>query len=86
MEAGSAGPVCAEMLVQEVLLRYPATLGVFRRHGYPCPACLASVYENVTQIANMLGVDPAVLLADLNAAAATSPAARLPYGHEPSAN
>jgi hybrid cluster-associated redox disulfide protein len=88
MTPEAAGPVCAEMLVQEVLLRYPPTLSVFRRYGFPCPACMASVYENVSQVAIMLDVDLASLLADLNAAAAApgSTAARLPFGREPSTN
>ncbi len=82
------GPVCAEMLIQEVLSRFPATLAVFRRYGLPCPRCLANGYESVGQLAVMLNVDLAALLVDLNAAAAPAAplAARLPYGREPSAN
>jgi hypothetical protein len=83
-----SGPVCAEMLIQEVLLRYPSTLPVFRRYGLPCPRCLASGYESVAQLAVMLNVELRQLLIDLNrAAAAAAPLqARLPYGREPSTN
>ena len=86
--SGATGPVCAEMLIQEVLLRYPATLPVFRRYGLPCPRCLASGYENLAQLAVMLDVALPDLLRDLNrAVAATAPAAaRLPYGREPNRN
>jgi hypothetical protein len=84
----SDGPVCAEMLIQEVLLRYPSTLLVFRRYGLPCPRCMASGYENLAQLAVMLDVQLPLLLRDLNLAvvAATPAAARLPFGREPSRN
>jgi hypothetical protein len=82
------GPVCAEMLIQEVLLRYPATLRVFRRYGLPCPLCLASGYENIGQLAIMLKVALPEFLTDLNAAAIESApiAARFPYGRTPESN
>ncbi len=87
-ETYRTGPVCADMLVAEVLQRFPPTLRVFRDHGLPCPRCLANGYENVSQIAVMLGVDLDRLLDALNRAAAPEApvAARLPYGREPSAN
>lgn len=83
-----AGPVSAEMLIQEVLLRFPATRAIFRQYELPCSLCLASGYENLLQLSIMLHVELATLLADLNAAAAAeSPlAARLPYGREPGTN
>jgi hybrid cluster-associated redox disulfide protein len=81
------------MLVQDILLRYPPTIAVFRRYGMPCPACMASVYENVSQIAVMLAVDLRELLSALNEAVIASPrlpasqvAVRLPYGAEPGRN
>jgi hypothetical protein len=82
------GPVCAEMLIQEVLLRYPATLRVFRRYGLPCPLCLASGYENIGQLAVMLKVDLPDFLMDLNTAVVESApiAARFPYGRTPESN
>jgi hypothetical protein len=89
MAGGSLlGPICAEMLIQEVLLRYPATLEVFRRYGLPCPRCLASGYENIGQLAVMLKVALPDFLMDLNAAAVESAplAARFPYGRTPEAN
>ena len=83
-----AGPVCPEMLIQEVLLRFPGTWPVFHHYGLPCPRCLASGYENVGQLAVMLHVDLPSLIADLNRAARPdSPvAARVPYGREPGLN
>lgn len=86
--SASPGPVSGEMLIQEVLLRFPATLAVFKRHGLPCPLCMANVYENVQQLSVMLSVDLVELLRDLNVEAACSPqgATRYPYGREPSKN
>ena len=83
-----AGPVCPEMLIQEVLLRFPSTWPVFQHYGLPCPRCLASSYENVGQLAVMLHVDLVSLVADLNRAAgpAAPLAARVPYGREPELN
>ncbi|NBV53769.1 MAG: DUF1858 domain-containing protein [Verrucomicrobia bacterium] len=54
------GPVCPTMLIQDVLLRYPETWKVFVAHQLPCPRCMASTYETISQLASMLGVDLAV--------------------------
>lgn len=87
-ERGADGPVSSEMLIGEVLLRFPSTLPVFKRHGLPCPICLANSYENVAQVAVMLGVDLLTLLVDLNTAAAVQSgvATRWPFGREPERN
>ena len=87
-DAYAPRPVCAEMVIQDVLLRYPATLAVFRRYGLPCPLCLASGYENIGQLAIMLHVELPQLLLDLNEAAAPTAglAARYPYGARPGRN
>ncbi len=58
------------MLAQEVMLRYPATVVVFRRFGLPCPGCLASGYESIAQVSLMLDIPLATLLMVLNHAAA----------------
>ncbi|MEI8220389.1 MAG: DUF1858 domain-containing protein [bacterium] len=82
------GPVCPTMLIQDVLLRYPETWKVFVAHQLPCPRCMASTYESISQLASMLGVDLAVLLADLNASVtAVSPDDGLwPVGSVPGKN
>ena len=82
------GPVCPTMLIQDVLLRYPETWKVFVAHQLPCPRCMASTYESISQLASMLGVDLAVLLADLNASVtAVSPDdGRWPVGSVPGKN
>lgn len=82
------GPVSSDMLIREVMQRYPGTLPVFQRLGLPCPRCLASGYENIQQMSVMLGVDLLAVLQALNEAVLQLYpwVASGTYGREPSPN
>ena len=64
------GPVTDAMLIQDVLLAYPATRAVFAAWQLPCSGCLASGYETVGQLAITIGLDGPAFLAELNRAIA----------------
>lgn len=55
-----------DMLLGEVVGKYPETLEVFMKHGLPCATCGAALYETVEQGAETHGIDLKALLKDLN--------------------
>lgn len=55
-----------EMSIIEIAQKYPETLEVFTKFGLGCIGCAAARYENVEAGARVHGIDPDVLLEELN--------------------
>jgi hybrid cluster-associated redox disulfide protein len=65
--------ITADMIIHDVVAKYPETIRVFQGHGLPCTACEVGSRESITGGAKVhgLAVDP--LVADLNHAANGEP-------------
>jgi hybrid cluster-associated redox disulfide protein len=61
--------VTKDMLLGEVISKYPNTMEVFLNHGLHCAGCGAAFSETVQMGAESHGIDLKVLLKDLNKAA-----------------
>lgn len=59
-----------EMIISEILRRYPETLGVFAQYGLDCYDCQIADYEELERGARVHKVDIEALLKDLNDIAA----------------
>jgi hybrid cluster-associated redox disulfide protein len=68
-----ANQITADMIIHDVVSKYPETVKVFQGHGLPCTACEVGSRESVAGGArtHSLAVEP--LLADLNRAANGEP-------------
>jgi len=55
-----------EMSIIEIAQKYPETLEIFTKFGLGCIGCAAARYENVEAGARVHGIDPEVLLEELN--------------------
>lgn len=62
--------ITKEMMIQEIVARYPETISVFERYGLGCYGCLAAEFENLEDSAKVHSVMLPELLRDLNAARA----------------
>ena len=58
--------ITKDMPVQEILIKYPETISVFRRYGLHCFGCFAASFETLEQGALAHGLDIDKLLKDLN--------------------
>ena len=58
--------VSKDMLLGEVVSKYPGAVDVFMKHGLPCAMCGAAFSETVEQGAEHHGIDLKALLKDLN--------------------
>ncbi len=59
--------ISKDMIIEEVVRKYPKTVPVFMAHGLHCIGCHVANYETVEQGAMGHGMtDVAPLLADLN--------------------
>ncbi len=65
--------ITADMIIHDVVSKYPETVKVFQSHGLPCTACHIGAKESVARGARtqLLQIEP--LLADLNHAANGEP-------------
>jgi hybrid cluster-associated redox disulfide protein len=61
--------ITKEMIIGEVVQKYPQTVEVFLKHGLMCFGCAVARYENVEQGAMAHGIDVERLVKDLNVAA-----------------
>lgn len=57
-----------DMLITEVLKRWPQTVEVFHRHNMACVGCPVAPYYSIQDAATVYGLSPAVFLAELEAA------------------
>lgn len=62
--------ITKEMMIQEIVARYPETIPVFERYGLGCHGCLAAEFENLEDSSKVHSVRLPDLLRDLNAAQA----------------
>ena len=58
--------ITKEMKIEEILQKYPETMGVFMQHGFHCLGCAAANFESLEQGALAHGIDIDILLEDLN--------------------
>src|SRR6266567_3101779 len=71
-----ADTITADMVIHDVVTRYPATVKVFHGHGLPCTACAVGSRESVAGGARTHRFPPeklALLVKDLNAAITGDP-------------
>ena len=54
---------------QDVLKKYPSSKKVFEKHIPQCPKCGGAAAESIGRGARLHGVDPEMLVAELNSAA-----------------
>ncbi|HHV72110.1 MAG TPA: DUF1858 domain-containing protein [Clostridia bacterium] len=62
------GKITKDMIIAEVLGRYPETVPVFKNAGIQCLGCASAVGETVEQAAQVHGLDPEEFLKKLNEA------------------
>jgi len=62
--------ITADMTVGEVVKRYPQTVRVFLRHFMNCFGCNIARFHDITTGSLRYGLDPEVLIAELNEAIA----------------
>ena len=60
--------ITKEMSITDIVYQHPEVMPVFAEYGMGCIGCMAAQFENVAQGAEVHGIDPEQLVADLNAA------------------
>ena len=55
-----------EMVLGEVITKYPKTVEIFFKHGLPCASCQLASGETIEQAAELHGIKLEKLLKDLN--------------------
>ncbi|GCE05945.1 P-loop NTPase [Dictyobacter aurantiacus] len=76
-----AETITADMVIHDVVTRFPATVKVFHGHGLPCTACAVGARESVAGGARTHRFSPEkldLLIKDLNAAAKGEPTSIAP--------
>jgi len=63
--------ITRDMTIEDVILKYPETIPVFRRFGLECMECQISAFEAVEHGAGVHNVDIESLLVELNRAVST---------------
>ncbi len=61
------GKVTKDMGLIEIVQNYPEALEVFQKYGLGCIGCAAARYENLEAGAKVHGVDPEVMVSEINA-------------------
>jgi len=59
-------PISADCLVQEIVERYPETIGIFARHGLQCVGCYISPFHTLADTAREYALTLEPLLGELN--------------------
>jgi hybrid cluster-associated redox disulfide protein len=67
-KASPNAKITKDMLLGEVIAKYPDAFEVFMKHGLHCAGCGAAFSETVEQGAEAHGIDLKELLKDLNKA------------------
>ncbi len=60
------GKVTKEMSIIDVVQEHPETLEVFQKFGLGCIGCAAARFENLEAGAKVHGIDPEVMVEELN--------------------
>lgn len=63
----------SEMLISEVLTRWPETAGVFHQHNMACVGCPVAPYYSVQDAADVYGLSSAEFVAELEDVITNSP-------------
>jgi len=58
--------ITKDMLLGEVVNKYPKAVEVFMKHGLPCAMCGVAFSETIEQGATSHGIDLKLLLKELN--------------------
>ncbi len=61
------GKVTKEMGIIEVIQQYPQSIEIFAKYGLGCIGCAAARFENLEAGAKVHGVDPQVMVDEINA-------------------
>lgn len=59
--------ITKEMGIIDIVQNYPQSLEVFAKYGLGCIGCAAARFENLEAGAKVHGVDPDVMVAEINA-------------------
>lgn len=62
--------ITGDMKIEEIVAKYPQTLGIFFQYGLGCVGCHAASFESLAEGAMMHGIDLDTMLQDLNEIAA----------------
>ena len=60
------GKITKEMSIIDVVQQHPETLEVFQKFGLGCIGCAAARFENLEAGAKVHGIDPEVMVEELN--------------------
>ncbi|MEX2721942.1 MAG: DUF1858 domain-containing protein [Candidatus Wukongarchaeota archaeon] len=60
--------ITKDMLIGEVIGKYPETIKVFHSHGFGCIGCVIADFETIEEGAEAHGMDVEGLIKDLNEA------------------
>ena len=60
------GKITKEMSIIDVVQQHPETLEVFQKFGLGCIGCAAARFENLEAGAKVHGIDPEVMVQELN--------------------
>ncbi len=58
--------ITKEMMIGEIVEKYPETIEVFMKHGLRCMGCMMAMMETLEQGAKSHGIELDGLLKDLN--------------------
>ena len=60
------GKVTKDMGIIDIVQQYPESLEVFAKYGLGCIGCAAARFENLETGAKVHGVDPEVMVGEIN--------------------
>jgi len=60
------GKVTKDMGIIDIVQQHPESLEVFAKYGLGCIGCAAARFENLEAGAKVHGVDPEVMVAEIN--------------------
>ena len=67
-EGKKAGKVTKDMAITEILEKRPEAAAVLLKHGFHCLGCVAAQFETLEQGAKAQGIDPDMLVKEINKA------------------
>lgn len=59
--------VTKDMSIIDIVQQYPQSLSVFAKYGLGCIGCAAARFENLEAGAKVHGIDPNILVEEINA-------------------
>ncbi len=73
-------PLSTDLVIADVLARWPHTVSVFLRHHMICVGCAMSRFETLEEIASVYDLDVNALVRELQQVIEIAPAAELERG------